>query len=84
MFRTKLALAAGALVCLTLPAAEPVTSISPGQFKEVRALIKPGKDEDKWASIPWQPNLWEARKLAAEKGKPLLLWEMDGNPLGCT
>ena len=46
--------------------------------------VKPGKDEDKWANIPWHPNLWEARKLAADKGKPLLLWEMDGNPLGCT
>jgi hypothetical protein len=84
MFRTKLALAVGALVCLALPAAEPVSSISPGQFKEICAVVKPGKDEDKWASIPWHASLWEARKLAAEKGKPLLLWEMDGNPLGCT
>ena len=26
----------------------------------------------------------EARRLAAQKGKPILLWEMDGHPLGCT
>ena len=49
-----------------------------------RVFIKPGKGEDKWAAIPWQTNLWEARKQAAEKGKPILLWEMDGHPLGCT
>jgi hypothetical protein len=29
-------------------------------------------------------SLWEARKRAAAEGKPILLWEMDGNPLGCT
>jgi hypothetical protein len=84
MFRTNLALAAGTLACLALPAAEPAPSLSADRFKEVFALIKPGKDEDKWATIPWQTNLWEARKLAADKGKPLLLWEMDGHPLGCT
>jgi hypothetical protein len=84
MFRTNVALVAGALTCLALPAAEPAPSLSVDRFKDVLALVKPGKDEDKWAQIPWQTNLWEARKLAAEKGKPLLLWEMDGHPLGCT
>jgi hypothetical protein len=84
MLRTKLALGAGLIACLALPAAEPAPSISPAQFKEVFTLVKPAKDEDKWAQIPWQVNLWEARKLAAEKGKPILLWEMDGHPLGCT
>ena len=52
--------------------------------EKLRAVIKPAKGEDKWAAIPWQTNLWEARKQAAEKGKPILLWEMDGHPLGCT
>ena len=33
---------------------------------------------------PWLTELWEARTQAAAKGKPILLWEMDGNPLGCT
>ncbi|NJS40303.1 MAG: hypothetical protein HC783_16310 [Rhodobacteraceae bacterium] len=45
---------------------------------------EPAKDEDKWATIPWQTDLWQARKTAAEQGKPILLWEMDGHPLGCT
>jgi hypothetical protein len=62
-------------------AAEPVQG---EQFDNLRAVIKPVKGEDKWASVPWQTSLWEARKLAAEQGKPILLWEMDGNPLGCT
>jgi hypothetical protein len=61
-------------------AAEPIT---PKQANELLAIIKPGKDEDRWATIPWLTNLWQARKLASKEGKPILLWEMDGHPLGC-
>ena len=62
-------------------AAEP---IGPGQFSELHALIKPKSSESKWAQIPWLTSLWEARQRAAAEGKPILLWEMDGHPLGCT
>jgi hypothetical protein len=55
----------------------------PDQFDKLRALIKPRPGEDKWAEIPWMASLWEARQRAAALGKPILLWEMDGNPLGC-
>jgi hypothetical protein len=65
----------------TAPAAEP---IRPEQVGELQALIKPGKGEDQWATIPWLTDLWQARQLAARQGKPILLWEMDGHPLGCT
>jgi hypothetical protein len=62
-------------------ASEPLT---PRQFDKLHALIKPAPGEDKWATIPWQTSLWEARRRAAAEGKPILLWEMDGHPLGCT
>ena len=58
--------------------------ISPEQFRELHALIKPKSNEGKWAGIPWRTSLWEARQEAAHEGKPILLWEMDGHPLGCT
>jgi hypothetical protein len=58
--------------------------IAPKQFDQLHALIKPHADEDKWAQIPWLASLWDARKRAAAEGKPILLWEMDGHPLGCT
>jgi hypothetical protein len=61
-----------------------VEPIRPEQVGELQALIKPGKGEDQWATIPWLTDLWQARKLAARQGKPILLWEMDGHPLGCT
>ena len=64
--------------------ASAVEPIRQEQADKLAAIIKPAKDEDKWATIPWQIDLWQARKLAAEQGKPILLWEMDGHPLGCT
>src|SRR5688500_5461105 len=61
------------------PAAEP---IRPEQLAKVQALIKPDRGEDAWATIPWLTDLWQARQVAARQGKPILLWEMDGHPLG--
>ena len=65
-----------------LPAqgAEP---IDPAKFGQVHSLIKPKPAEEKWAQVPWMASLWEARQRAAKEGKPILLWEMDGHPLGC-
>jgi hypothetical protein len=66
---------------LGAPAVEP---IRPEQLAKVQALIKPDPTEDQWARVPWLTDLWQARKIAAAQGKPILLWEMDGHPLGCT
>jgi hypothetical protein len=70
----------GILVPAAAGAVEPIPA---GQFKALHALIKPQKGEEKWTRIPWLTSLWEARKRAAAEGKPILLWEMDGHPLGC-
>jgi len=53
------------------------------QLSKLHALIKPQADEEKFMQIPWMTSLWDARKKAADEGKPILLWEMDGHPLGC-
>ena len=75
-----LALFASFVVLAPLARAAEVT---PERFKEVHALIKPKAVEEKWAQIPWMASLWQARQQAAREGKPILLWEMDGHPLGC-
>ena len=49
----------------------------------LKTLIKPRPEETKWEEIPWMVDLWDARKRAAQLGKPIMLWEMDGNPMGC-
>jgi hypothetical protein len=66
------------------PRCDAGTPIEPRQFESLQALIRPQPSEEKWLQVPWQTNLWEARRKAAAEGKPILLWEMDGHPLGCT
>lgn len=58
--------------------------LTPKQFNDLHQLIQPRADEQKWLQIPWMSSLTEARRKAAAQGKPILLWEMDGHPLGCT
>ena len=65
----------------TVSAASP---ISPKQFEHLKKEISPKAAEEKWLEIPWEADLWAARQTAARQGKPILLWEMDGHPLGCT
>lgn len=79
--RTLTSLATLLVASLAATAGEPP---SPEQFNRLHALIKPKPAEEKWAEIPWLASLWEARQRAAAQGKPILLWEMDGHPLGCT
>lgn len=62
------------------PAAEP---LSDAEFAKVRKAVLPTDDEDDFAKIPWLTSIWDARVKAAKEGKPILLWEMDGHPLGC-
>ena len=73
---------ASLVLCTDLArAAEP---INPADFAELHKVIQPQGEESAWLSIAWKTDLWEARKTAARLGKPILLWEMDGHPLGCT
>ena len=60
------------------PHAKP---IDPATFRDTLAFLTPKPEEMKWASIPWQTDLWEARKLAREQRKPIFMWSMNGKPL---
>jgi ribosomal protein S27E len=52
------------------------------QLATYHKLIKPQPGEWKFAEVPWVPTVWEARKKAAEEGKPMFIWYMAGEPLG--
>lgn len=58
--------------------------IFPEDLERLRALIQGDDGHAAWAAIPWLTSMPEARKRAATEGKPILLWLMDGHPLGCT
>ena len=80
-FRLAVPLVAALPFAVSASAAEP---IPPESFEKLHDLIQPEAGEDKWTQIPWRTSLWDARIEAARAGKPILLWEMDGHPLGCT
>ena len=39
--------------------------------------------KEKWRKILWRHDLWDARIESAKTGKPIFIWAMNGNPLGC-
>jgi hypothetical protein len=74
-----------ALLAAAVPASAdpPKPALGDAEYASALKAIRPAPGEDRFAQIPWQTSLWEARKVAAKEGKPILLWEMDGHPLGC-
>ena len=47
-------------------------------------FIKPTKKELAWAQIPWRSTFYDGLIDSEHEQKPLLLWVMNGHPLGCT
>ncbi len=53
-------------------------------YKMWQDFIKPTKKELAWAEIPWRSTFYDGLIDADQYKKPLLLWVMNGHPLGCT
>lgn len=49
-----------------------------------RGRLLPTEQEAAWTEIPWRDALWKAVVEAERDPKPILLWAMNGHPLGCT
>ena len=54
------------------------------EHNEVCLQVLPSEEERRWQSIDWQPTYADGLKAASEAGKPVMLWVMNGHPLGCT
>src|SRR5262245_51063038 len=48
------------------------------QFGKLHKLIKPQPGELRFHEVPWLIDVWDARKKAAEEGKPILVWSGAG------
>lgn len=48
------------------------------------AFIRPSEDELRYEEIAWRNAFWPAVEEAKRLGRPILLWTMNGHPLGCT
>ena len=62
--------------------ADPVTLDGHDLDTWAQAVL-PGAEEA-WLTIPWHATLHEGLRAAGLEQKPLLLWLMNGHPLGCT
>ncbi|GJM20717.1 MAG: hypothetical protein DHS20C15_06320 [Planctomycetota bacterium] len=87
----RLSLALFATSWLALACAAPVAShdaesdaLPPALQAEVTRLVLPDANEDAWRTLPWIPAYADAVIEAERVDKPLLMWAMNGHPLGCT
>ena len=48
-----------------------------------QGLIRPSVDDLRFEEVPWRPSLSAAMREAQAADKPVLLWAMNGHPLGC-
>ncbi len=55
-----------------------------GEWEAWADYLAPRAEEERWREIPWLPSLAQGLQRAEETGRPLLLWVMNGHPLGCT
>jgi hypothetical protein len=90
----------GSIDCFTLTtrAYDPRGTLKPGEVAprpEVPALtdanlkkwidfILPRESDIKWERLEWRPEFGAAIQEAKALQRPILLWTMNGHPLGCT
>lgn len=82
-FRTLLPFGLAAVLGAATPLAQ-TQEFRGRSLDEWRALLEPSASELSYAEIPWHPSLWSALQEARELDRPILLWAMNGHPLGCT
>ncbi len=79
------ALAAVAAVALAAAAAVLGAGPRPAAADEVGERVRALRPKPEgWQEVPWRTDLAAARREAARTSRPLFLWAMNGNPLGCT
>lgn len=67
-----------------VPPARAKVELNDQNYSEWRKHILPDTGELAWQQIPWATTFKDGIVAADAAGKPLLLWTMNGHPLGCT
>jgi hypothetical protein len=67
-----------------VPAAKAKVELNNQNYADWRKHILPDTGELAWQQIPWATTFKDGIVAADAAGKPLLLWTMNGHPLGCT
>lgn len=53
-------------------------------YEHWRDYVRPSAEEQCFLEIPWRESFFAAVNEAQETDRPILLWAMNGHPLGCT
>ncbi|MEM6673489.1 MAG: hypothetical protein AAF726_11650 [Planctomycetota bacterium] len=75
------------LVVVPLLLAAPLQDAPLATPETLDALVEqvvPSDEELAWRAIPWRPTLYDGLSDGAASDKPVLLWAMNGHPLGST
>ena len=68
------------LLTLAQQAVEPNAQ----NFQEWLKFVQPDAQEQAYKEVDWRNHFWTAVQEAKGLGRPILLWTMNGHPLGCT
>jgi hypothetical protein len=71
---------ASLLLSLVPQAVEPNAE----NYRQWLTFIQPDAKEQAYKEIDWRNKFWDAVQEAKGLGRPILLWTMNGHPLGCT
>lgn len=85
--RASLVLAATFIGAASAPAqSDAPSSLVPDKsnLAEWADFVRPNGDELSYEKIGWRNSFWPAVQEARSLGRPILLWTMNGHPLGCT
>ena len=52
-------------------------------FRKLHRFVLASEEESRWRQIPWLNSIWDAMKASKANGKPMFIWAMNGDPLGC-
>ena len=84
----KLPLACALLLGASLSAQDvpalPAFATAGTNLQAWRTHIRPDQKDLTFEIIPWLTTLADGIRAADQASKPLLLWVMNGHPLGCT
>ena len=57
------------------------TTTSPKDFTTLHAQLC---KKEKWETVSWRTDFYEAQAASLKEHKPIFIWAMDGQTLGCT
>jgi hypothetical protein len=71
-------------IVLAVTNAASAQELTDATYAKWRDYLLPAEKDLAYKAIPWRASYWDAVVEAQAKDKPILLWAMNGHPLGCT